>query len=355
MYGIQPRSVWLTVNRNCNFRCKWCYAEGTGYNTTNEMSFSLAKDLVRVVQEAGVRNLLIIGGEPTLWRPLIEFNDFCRREGIRTVLVTNGAYFGVDSFWRLYKKHSNNKIGLSLKASNPQQLYSVAGVRNFNIVRKGIIRAIQELETSVSITYNVFYVNILKDLVKFAVDCGARTVKIDFCSTTFVEGKAKGTYMVNPQQLVEDITRNYSELERITGGHIVFEMMIPFCLWPIDFIIELKEKKQILSVCHVLKRSGLIFDEFGRIIICNALFDYPIGSYGNEFQDGASLLKLLNSSKVTNYYNRIRRYPSIRCRSCRWYSDCGGGCPLRWAIYYPEEFVRPISEDLLDRKGGEMK
>jgi len=341
-FQVRPGAAWLTVNRKCNFRCKWCYAKGSGYSAKREMSLDLAEDLANISQQIGVHNLLLIGGEPTLWKPLIEFNEFCMQKKILTILITNGMRFGVDKFWQKYVQYPNNRIALSLKASTPQQFYQVAGVGGFEIVKKGLTRAIQELDAQISITYNTFYVDTLKDMVQFAMDCGAKSIKIDFCSTTFVNGEPNATYMVKPQEVAQNIMRDYPELERITKGRIVFEMMVPFCLWPLEFINQLKQKGQLMSVCHLLKRKGIIFDEFGNIIMCNALFDYPLGRYGKEFYDGESLLAWLDTDQIISYYNRIGCYPSEACKTCSLYSECGGGCPLRWALYKPDEFVRPV-------------
>ena len=31
------KSGWLTVNRACNLRCKWCYAQKTGFKTNDDL------------------------------------------------------------------------------------------------------------------------------------------------------------------------------------------------------------------------------------------------------------------------------------------------------------------------------
>jgi radical SAM protein with 4Fe4S-binding SPASM domain len=308
------------------------------------MLLKLAKELVVLTKSIGVKQLLLIGGEPTLWGPLFDFNKFCLSERVPTILITNGVKFAIDNFWENYRKNPNDKIGISVKALTPQQLLEVTGFNNFSLIKKGISRGIQELEAQVSITYNKFYTDSLVDMVKFAVDCGAKSVKIDFCSTVFTNGHPEVTYMVEPKSIVKNIMRDYPQLERITKSNVIFEMMVPFCLWPIDFLKELVRKKQILSVCHVHKKEGIIFDENGKIIMCNALFDYPIGSYGKDFNDGKSFLKWINSSKIVNYYNLIGRLPSEKCGECDWYIECGGGCPLRWAIYKPDEIIHPLSK-----------
>lgn len=340
MHPINPTVAWLTVTRRCNFRCRWCYAEGTEYKIEEDMSLEFATTLARVAKEAGVKKFLLIGGEPTLWPPLTEFNEWCAREGLRTILVTNGAQFGSDAFWTRYQRRPNDTIGLSLKAVTPERLEAVAGVENFKLVKRGIVRAIEAGGAHVNITYNHFCADYLVEMVRFVTDCGVRSVKIEFCSTTFVKGHPSSKFMLDPKVLADNIVRVYPELERLTGGSISLDMMTPLCIWPEEFIRTLYVQGRLLSVCHVHKRRGLIFDGEGNILMCNALFDYPIGRYGREFADGASLLAWLNTPKVLCYYDRIGCYPSAACKECAWYSECGGGCPLRWATYRPDDIVR---------------
>ncbi|MDD5639358.1 MAG: radical SAM protein [Candidatus Pacebacteria bacterium] len=339
-YENIPRAAWLTVNRKCNFRCKWCYAENTGYGK-KEMTLGLAKNLFALCHKIGVKKFLIIGGEPTLWKHLIEFNRFCTENNAETILVTNGVKFGNNNFWEKYLKFPNNQISLSLKAGNDKDLKSFTGFSNFDLLTKGISRAVNQLNANISITYNSCYKDSLINMAHFAKKCGAKTLKIDFCSTVFIDEKPYSTYMVDPQEMVKNILEQYDQIDNIFNGCLVFEMMVPFCIWPKDFIEKLKIKGQILSVCHVHKKQGIIFDEEGNLLICNALFNYPMGKYGIDFTDD-TFLSWINKKEISDVQNRLRCYPSIKCCGCKWYSDCGGGCPLRWTIYNPENIVTPI-------------
>ena len=121
-------------------------------------------------------------------------------------------------------------------------------------------------------------------------------------------------------------------------------MMIPFCLFSREFIKELKAKNQIVSVCQLKKGNGLIWDEQGNVLMCNSLFSYPIGRYGTNFTNVESLKQWLNSETILGYYNKMGAYPSDSCQSCEMYQDCGGGCPLRWAIYDPKDIVKPFKK-----------
>lgn len=340
---VRPVTAWLTVNRRCNFRCKWCYGKGTGFDTSKEMSLSFATEMIRLFAGAGVKNIVVIGGEPTLWKPLQQFNVICHDAGLKSTIVTNAMRFGRNSYWRDYLKSPNSAVSISLKAGSPSQLLEVASVGQYELVTKGISRAVERFQTGVSITYNTHYTNSLVEMARYAMSCGAKWIKIDFCTTVFEDGQPLSTYMVPPRELVANIVRDYPTLEEITNGNLVFEMSLPLCLWPQDFVEQLKAKHQITTVCHMAKRQGIVVSHDGQLLMCNGLFDYPIGQYRNHFADSRTLIAYLNSEEVNNYYTEITRYPSTRCQQCRRYVECGGGCPLRWAIYDPEELVTPIS------------
>ena len=345
---VKPSIAWLTVNRKCNFRCQWCYAEGKQYSTKDEMSIEMAKEFVDILHSLKVQTIIIIGGEPTLWPHLAELNRYCRKRNIKTSLVTNAARFGDDCYWERYLQNPCDLVGISIKGGTPQQLLKIARVRNFETVKKGILRAIEHYKTGVSTVYSTLIETSLIEITKFAHACNARFLKLEFCSTVFSEGKPLGRFMVEPKSVVRNIIRDYPALEKLMGSEVSFEMNMPFCLWPESFIKQLVENGQIFSVCHIYKRSGIIFDVDGRIIVCNGLFDYPIGQLGVDFTGHKSLVEYINQPKINAYYDQLSRMPTQSCISCKWYSSCGGGCPLNWAIYNPVDLIKPI-----EIKGGD--
>ena len=341
MEEIRPKTAWLTVNRGCNLRCQWCYAQGTEYRNDQQMDLNLACQLLELIGNLGIQNFLLIGGEPTLWTPLLEFNRYCVSASIKQTLVTNTLRFGNDRFWDAYQDAPNTNLGISVKASNLGELKRVARSNQFAILAKGLVRAVSMFRCGVGVTYNTFYTDTLIDMAKFVMDCGASSLKLDFCSTSFVNGKPSDKFMVSPKEIVANILRDYQSLVEITEGRITFEMNMPLCLWPHEFIQELINCKRMISVCHVHKRRGVIFDTDGRLIMCNGLFDYPLGQFGTDFADAEGLIKYLNQPEVLEMYEHIGSYPSTECVSCPDYLICGGGCPLKWAVYRPEELIRP--------------
>ncbi len=344
MQPLNPQTVWLNVNKQCTFRCPWCYIQGSIYSPADDMPFELAKKLVIISHELRVENILFIGGEPTMWKHLLSLNTLCRQLGIKTTLVTNAMCFGNDKYWEKYLQSPNDAIGISIKAGSSDQFKEVTKANVFKKVRRGISRAINHCQCGVNATYNSYYRNTLPDLAQFAMDCGAKSFKIDFCSPVFIGGQASNRFMVEPEDLVADILRMYPTLKRITHDEIVFEMELPLCIWPSDFIEELIREQKLMTVCQLLKRRGLIFSTDGSLLLCNALFDFPVGKFGRDFSDAESLKNFLRSKTITSIYDRLSCYSDDCCSICDWYSYCGGGCPLRWAIYKPRDLVKPFTK-----------
>ncbi len=108
----------------------------------------------------------------------------------------------------------------------------------------------------------------------------------------------------------------------------------------------IKEAFEFRAIISLQERKGLIFNTDGSAVMCNALFDHPIGKYGDDFADPQSLLTFLDSEKIGNLYNRMTCYPSVECIRCDWYNYCGGGCPLRWTVYKPDQLVKSMHEDV---------
>ena len=304
----RPLYAWLTVNRRCNFRCQWCYAQGAKFSKDQEMALDLAVKLTNILLEVGVNHLFVTGGEPTLWEPLFEFNAFCQRVGLKTTLVTNAMRFGDDQYWEQYLMSPNSYVGVSLKAGNADQLRKVAKVRNFEKVSRGINRAMEHFQSGVGIVYNEHYADCLVQMTEFAITaCSAKSVKIDFCTPVFVEGQPVLSCVMNPQLLVSNIVRDFPTLEELTSGQLSFIMSIPFCLWPKDFILELKDQNLIESVCHLMRREGIVVGFDGSLYMCNELFDFPIGKYGVDFFD---------AEKRNELPGQFSRCQCGNCRCC---------------------------------------
>jgi molybdenum cofactor biosynthesis enzyme MoaA len=144
------KAVWLTVNRNCNFRCLWCYAEGTTYAQESNMTWETGRKLVGISMELGIRDFILLGGEPTYWPQLNKMCDYLTKHEANATVVTNGWRYANLKQARIVRD-TGAKVSLSVKAGNPDQYYQLTKVNAYGKV----IRAINnfaKLDSPVSVS-----------------------------------------------------------------------------------------------------------------------------------------------------------------------------------------------------------
>lgn len=341
MAKIDIAGSWLTVNRRCNFRCQWCYAEGTEFRHSDDMSPELSLQLIDLLAVLEISSVIFIGGEPTLWEYLFEANRYARAKGVETHLATNGFLFSNERFLEKFQEHPFDAVGVSLKAGNARQHRELTGSDTFTGVLKGIGNlAANKQEFDVSLVLSPFLSENLDEAVAAALDAGATAVSIDFCTSSFSSDDINRDCTLHPSEAIKHLERHYEKINILTKGVLMIHASAPFCLWPSDFLEELKKKGQIISGCHVLSNDGLILDPQGYVIPCNNLHAYPLGRYGEDFTNADSFANFWQSPEVRKFYNQIITYPVAECAECVDFKDCGGGCPLQWFVFDPTETLK---------------
>lgn len=337
--NIVPTTAWLTVNRSCNFRCKWCYANGSVFDGRQALTMELALKLLKIIKEVGIRHITLIGGEPTLWKHLMDFNVKCREARVKSSLVTNAYRFSDDDFWGEYTKTPNDKLSVSLKAFDLESAKEFTGVGDFEAMKIGMRRAISRFNSGVSFLCNSFARGNLLSLARVAHECGARNIAISPCTPSFSKEGIDTVGMLRLEELVASFTSEYEEINTLFAGKLTFAIKTPLCVWPRDFIEKLIKRGQLRTTCQLQHRSGIIFDPSGQVSACNSLANFPVGTIGENYDDAESLIQIFNSDSVVKVYNHMNSYPSQVCINCPDNCLCRGGCPLMWSVYDPQKSI----------------
>lgn len=80
----------MLVTKACNFKCPYC----RGCGPTEELSLEAAKKVIDEWAKNGLRNVRFSGGEPTVWKPLIELVEYTKKtcHKIENIAIsTNGS------------------------------------------------------------------------------------------------------------------------------------------------------------------------------------------------------------------------------------------------------------------------
>ena len=74
--GARPPVVIWNLLRRCNLTCKHCYATSADSEFRDELDTAEALKVIDDLHEAGVRVLILSGGEPLLRDDIFELSEF---------------------------------------------------------------------------------------------------------------------------------------------------------------------------------------------------------------------------------------------------------------------------------------
>ncbi len=108
----RPVVVW-NVTRQCNLKCRHCYAHATDVATKEELTFEEGRQLIDDLSGFGVPVLLFSGGEPLVRKDLPDLAAYAVKRGMRAVISTNGTLISKSMAQRL-KEIGLSYVGISL-------------------------------------------------------------------------------------------------------------------------------------------------------------------------------------------------------------------------------------------------
>ncbi|MBD5548914.1 MAG: radical SAM protein [Lachnospiraceae bacterium] len=337
----QLKNSWLTVNRQCNLRCRWCYAGSTEFKRTSDMPVPLAKKLIDLIAQTGIKNVALTGGEPTCYEGLGELIHYVSSSGLNAVLITNGVALSDRDSWESLRSQGLTSVNLSLKGCSEEDYRKNTGIEAYGQTLQAISNmAASNINHVVSMVLSSDNIDTYLHAVKDAVDWGGKEFHFSFEHDFSVLDGNENPYDIRKVfQLIDGFQNSYENLLEITKGHFQLHQSLPICIWDKKLIKKLSENNQIITSCQLLERSGLVFDTDGSLIPCNLMHQVPIGKYGEDFQDIESFMAFWNAPETKEMYQGICNYPGKECLHCAEKHHCGGGCVSNWYHYSYAELM----------------
>ena len=114
----------IEPSMKCNYSCRYCYAS---HNSTEEPTLSY-EEIIKIInssKELGVRKIIILGGEPTIYPHFLEIIDYINNVGLQTEIFTNGSMITPELSRTLYEK--NVRVVLKLNSLKPEIMEFLTG------------------------------------------------------------------------------------------------------------------------------------------------------------------------------------------------------------------------------------
>lgn len=335
-------NIWKVITYNCNNRCSWCYAASNNpENHKKQMRFGDFKGYVDLFTELNLRNLVFIGGEPTLHPNLLQMMSYARSKNVTPKMVTNGRRFRHLDFCEQVKSAGLTHATVSIEGIEAEH-DAATGVRgSFSQTIQGIENLI---ECSVGVTTETTITRMnydrIEDIVSVLSDTGVKRIGFNICTPclTNMEGS---TETVSPSEGARAIVRAYRKCNE-KGVKMISITPLPKCAFEEEEFKELDETNSLNRSCYVFYGSNTVVDYNGDVLPCVHFTGFPIMSLKDEDRIISDKEFLARYNEQTGVPYRFRKsmwkYPSENCSRCDdWAKKCIAGCPVIWYKYDPEK------------------
>ena len=304
--------LWLT--RDCNLRCRYCYADAGKHK--EYMNFEVAKRAIDLCGENCIK-LQFAGGEPILNFKLVErLYDYIKSNNISAILQMQANGTLIDYEIARHIKKMNIAMGVSFDGPIEINEYlrgnSKDVLRGMSILREeGIMANINCVVTD----RNIEYLDKLVDIAYYLGNVGG--IGLDLLRLTGRAIDTKSEVMeASPLDIKSSLEKAYlrtKEIESISGKKVI--------------IREIEEARKRLYnppkcgvYCHASYGGSAVVLPNGDIYPCGSLVGLEEYYMGN----------VLDEKTIKNI--KVEIIPSARCQNCKYKSFCQGACPARGII-----------------------
>jgi radical SAM protein with 4Fe4S-binding SPASM domain len=287
--------------------------------------------IIGFCEDAQEKDLILLGGEPTIYPNIKEVLSICSQKNFRTTIVTNGIAFKNEQTLKEFYDAGMTGVDISVKASSDLEYKEVTGVAAFSDVLLAI-NNIHRLgkDFSCSMVITTESVDTFVEGVRTIFANGCKKVNLSFAYDFNIEENKNPNWLVenNPYSLVRRFCAHVDELNEITGGNWSMETGFPLCIYSEDQLSKMKEN--LMSCCQLIEGNGILFDTDLSLIPCNTMFKLKCGKLGKDFSTYNEFIDWKNNGVCKATFDALRSVPSEKCLTCPDLQYCGGGCVCFW-------------------------
>lgn len=320
------------ASSNCSLRCKYCFYHSIAENRTTQsfgiMSADTLENIVKKALEYAdlACTFAFQGGEPTLagldfFRKLIEYVKQYNKKNVAVsfALQTNGIL--IDEEWAEFLADNKFLVGISL--DGPKDIHNSHRVDakndgTFNKVMKTI-----EIFNKYKIEYNILYVvtalsaRYANKIYNFFKQNNFRYIQFIPCLDPINEERGQHSYSLKPQDLEKFLKQTFDRwYEDFAKGEYVsvryFDNLVTMILGHRPEACNMNGKCQ--CQCVVEADGGVYPCDF------YVLDKWCLGNINDT-----ELKNILSSENAVEFI-KTSLPVADKCRECRWYSICRGGC-----------------------------
>ena len=325
----------VTLTRQCNLRCDFCYAKKTKYLNTATLKIDDLKRIIDFCDEAKVKYIVFTGGEPTLYARLHEALLYIKNKEHPMIptIATNGIMLENMQYCKAIIDDGISYIDISLKGSSNKDCSDVTGIDCYSQQLAAIRNlSVLPIEFTASLVITEHNIHSFLEIVQTAYNNGAKQFSFTFMIDNEKNDDNFKEYQLkhNPFSLIEVFISKIDELNAITHDWWI-EYSFPLCVYTEEQLKLLNRK--LAAPCQIHIGNGITFDTQMNLIPCNMFFEDIIGQLGTDFSSYEEYKEFIKKSVYSSAITELKEYPSNQCNDCQYLKNCFGGCPVLWNNY----------------------
>ena len=309
--------IYWNTTYACNFQCSVCF-ENAGKRRPDELSTHEAIEMLNQAHRAGVRDVVISGGEPFMRKDLIDILTHMSSLGITARIASNGSLLDEKILRRLKNETLVESFQISIDTLDPDLYEHIHGAPNH--LMKKVLDNLQKIRefgfhTTVSTRLMPQTVSGIPEIIDRALMEGWSTVTVHL---PLAVGRNKYAYAqdTNFLTLLEPAFEHFLQCSE----KALVEMFIPWAQYH-PASLRLQEKIKVVYAGCRAGRDRLAVNPCGDVSVC-VCFDTPSLYVGNVRQN--DLADTFENASLCHLMRHPEKYGI--CKGCPNLPVCGGGC-----------------------------
>ncbi|MFO8006871.1 MAG: radical SAM protein [Candidatus Brocadiia bacterium] len=311
------RQLFWNVTYSCNYRCSVCFSDA-GRPAPDELTTREATQLVQRAHEAGVKDIVISGGEPFARPDIVQVLSRMAEVGLTARVASNGSLLEDDLLVQLRRRTTVKSFQISVDTLDPDLYCEIHGAPSGALERVlGVLGRIKEhgFHTTVSARLTPRTLPGIPALLERAQEEGWATVTVHWPVHT---RRVHGAF---PQD-ADFLSLLVPTFERFLQlpDHWLVETYIPWAQYH-PVMQGLEGRTRVVHRGCRAGRDRLTVNPTGWLTPCVCM-DVPPARVGNVRED--SLTTVFQESSICDMLRRPWAYEI--CAECPRLEVCGAGC-----------------------------
>jgi radical SAM protein with 4Fe4S-binding SPASM domain len=298
----------------CENKCPYCYVGDEGRET--HPPFERVKKIVRKLARDGIKEILLVGGNPCTYPRLKEVVGLMKKLNLKVYIISNTLSFKEKDFFL----ENIDDFQATILGSRAKEHDAEAGREGAYSILLNNIKFLNARGRKVTIALSLHKQNFDRvfEIVRNLVENEGIKIKELVIQRIIPCGRAANTleFSIARKEEVDEIFKQLHQLRKKYGLRIDFEDPFPLC------IVDESYRYLQTHACEWGFRKGSV-DFKGNIGRCGADCRFLLG---NIF-DIPDLQRFWRENPILVDF-RSREWLHSKCRNCDLLERCGGGCSL---------------------------